>query len=64
MPILWPGIVGGGLAGRFNLFPNEFCALRDGDGPPALEGVPKASELRDVRVRRLGDDLALEGAIG
>jgi hypothetical protein len=35
-----------------------------GDGPVALEGVPKASDLHDVRVRRLGEDLALEGAIG
>jgi len=35
-----------------------------GDGPPALEGVPKASDLHDFRVRRLGNDLALEGALG
>jgi diaminohydroxyphosphoribosylaminopyrimidine deaminase/5-amino-6-(5-phosphoribosylamino)uracil reductase len=32
-----------------------------GDGSPALEGVTKVSELRDVRVRRLGADIALEG---
>ena len=35
--------------------------IAGGDGPPALEGVASASELRDVRVRRLGPDLAIEG---
>ena len=35
-----------------------------GDGPPALEGVPKATDLREMRVRKLGDDLALEGVLG
>src|SRR5437870_4683289 len=34
-----------------------------GDGPPALAGVPSAANLRDVRLRRLGDDLAIEGAL-
>src|SRR2546428_4558731 len=35
--------------------------ISGGRGPPALEGVASASELRDVRVRRLGPDLAIEG---
>jgi hypothetical protein len=36
-------------------------AVAGGDGPPALEGVTKVSELRDVRIRKLGADIALEG---
>jgi diaminohydroxyphosphoribosylaminopyrimidine deaminase/5-amino-6-(5-phosphoribosylamino)uracil reductase len=54
-------LVRGGLADRVLLL---LSPVAGGDGPPALEGVPKASDLRDVRVRRLGDDLALEGALG
>jgi len=50
----------GGLADRVLLL---FSPVAGGDGPPALEGVPKASDLHDVRVRKLGDDLALEGAL-
>jgi diaminohydroxyphosphoribosylaminopyrimidine deaminase / 5-amino-6-(5-phosphoribosylamino)uracil reductase len=48
----------GGLADRvlFLLSP-----VAGGDGPPALEGVTKVSELRDVRIRKLGADIALEG---
>jgi diaminohydroxyphosphoribosylaminopyrimidine deaminase / 5-amino-6-(5-phosphoribosylamino)uracil reductase len=48
----------GGLADRvlFLLSP-----VAGGDGPPALEGVTKVSELRDVRTRKLGADIALEG---
>jgi len=37
--------------------------LAGGDGPPALEGVPSATDLRDLRLRRLGGDLAIEGAL-
>jgi diaminohydroxyphosphoribosylaminopyrimidine deaminase/5-amino-6-(5-phosphoribosylamino)uracil reductase len=54
-------LVRGGLADRVLLLVSPVAG---GDGPVALEGVPKASELHDVRVRRLGADLALEGAIG
>jgi diaminohydroxyphosphoribosylaminopyrimidine deaminase / 5-amino-6-(5-phosphoribosylamino)uracil reductase len=54
-------LVRGGLADRVLLL---FSPVAGGDGPPALEGVPKASDLHDVRVRKLGDDLALEGALG
>src|SRR5947207_1452726 len=54
-------LVRGGLADRVLLL---FSPVAGGDGPPALEGVPKASELHDVRVRKLGDDFALEGALG
>jgi diaminohydroxyphosphoribosylaminopyrimidine deaminase/5-amino-6-(5-phosphoribosylamino)uracil reductase len=32
-----------------------------GDGPAALAGVADTADLRNVRVRRLGDDVAIEG---
>lgn len=38
--------------------------IAGGDGPPALESVTNAADLHDVRVRRLGDDVLLEGALG
>jgi diaminohydroxyphosphoribosylaminopyrimidine deaminase/5-amino-6-(5-phosphoribosylamino)uracil reductase len=53
-------LVRGGLADRVLLLVSPIAG---GDGPPALEGVPKASELRDVRARKLGDDLAIEGSL-
>ena len=49
-----------GLADRVLLL---ISPIAGGDGPPALEGVPKASDLHDVRVRKLGADLAVEGAL-
>lgn len=54
-------LVRGGLADRVLIL---FSPVAGGDGPPALEGVPKASDLHDVRVRKLGADLALEGTLG
>jgi diaminohydroxyphosphoribosylaminopyrimidine deaminase/5-amino-6-(5-phosphoribosylamino)uracil reductase len=54
-------LVRDGLADRVLLLVSPVAG---GDGPPALEGVPKASELHDVRVRKLGADLALEGTLG
>jgi diaminohydroxyphosphoribosylaminopyrimidine deaminase/5-amino-6-(5-phosphoribosylamino)uracil reductase len=53
-------LVRGGLADRVLLL---LSPVAGGDGPPALEGVPKASDLHDVRVRKLGNDLALEGVL-
>lgn len=37
--------------------------IAGGDGPPALESVTAAADLKDVRVRRLGDDILLEGTL-
>jgi diaminohydroxyphosphoribosylaminopyrimidine deaminase/5-amino-6-(5-phosphoribosylamino)uracil reductase len=54
-------LVRGGLADRVLLL---LSPLAGGDGAPALEGVPSASQLHDVRVRRLGEDLALDGVLG
>ncbi len=60
-PHIAGALVREGLADRVLLLVSPVAG---GDGPPALEGVPKASDLHDVRVRRLGEDLALEGALG
>jgi len=54
-------LVRGGLADRVLLL---ISPVAGGDGPPALEGVPKTSDLHHVRVRKLGADLALEGTLG
>jgi diaminohydroxyphosphoribosylaminopyrimidine deaminase/5-amino-6-(5-phosphoribosylamino)uracil reductase len=60
-----PGVAGalvrGGLADRLLML---LSPIAGGDGPPALESVPAASDLRDVRVRKLGDDVALEATLG
>ena len=61
VPHVAGALVRGGLADRVLLLVSPVAG---GDGPPALEGVPKASDLRDLRVRKLGDDLALEGVLG
>ena len=54
-------LVRDGLADRmlFILSP-----VAGGDGPPALDGVPKASDLQDVRVRKVGADFMFEGTLG
>jgi len=54
-------LVRDGLADRLLVL---FSPVAGGDGPPTLEGVPKASDLHDVRVRKLGDDLVFEGTLG
>jgi diaminohydroxyphosphoribosylaminopyrimidine deaminase/5-amino-6-(5-phosphoribosylamino)uracil reductase len=60
-PSVAGALVRGGLADRVLLL---LSPVAGGDGPPALEGVPKASELHDLRLRKLGEDLALEGTLG
>ncbi len=37
--------------------------IAGGDGPPALAGVTDTAELKNVRVRRFGEDIAVEGDI-
>ena len=37
--------------------------IAGGEGPPAFDGVAGAADLHDVRVRRLGDDVAVEGTL-
>ncbi|HUG07202.1 MAG TPA: bifunctional diaminohydroxyphosphoribosylaminopyrimidine deaminase/5-amino-6-(5-phosphoribosylamino)uracil reductase RibD, partial [Candidatus Limnocylindria bacterium] len=52
------GLVRAGLADRFMIIT---APIVGGDGPPALAGVVDTTGLRNVRVRRLGDDVAIEG---
>jgi diaminohydroxyphosphoribosylaminopyrimidine deaminase/5-amino-6-(5-phosphoribosylamino)uracil reductase len=51
-------LVRGGLADRLMIIT---APLAGGDGPPAFAGVTGTSELKNVRVRRLGEDVAIEG---
>ena len=51
-------LIGAGLADRLLLIAAPIAA---GDGASALEGLGRLVELRSLRVRRLGDDVAMEG---
>ena len=51
-------LVRGGLADRLMIIT---APIAGGDGPPAFAGVTGASELKNVRVRRFGEDVAIEG---
>jgi diaminohydroxyphosphoribosylaminopyrimidine deaminase/5-amino-6-(5-phosphoribosylamino)uracil reductase len=53
-------LVRAGLADRLLLLVSPVAG---GDGPPALSGVGAPSALRDLRVRKLGEDIAMEGSI-
>jgi diaminohydroxyphosphoribosylaminopyrimidine deaminase/5-amino-6-(5-phosphoribosylamino)uracil reductase len=53
-------LVRGGLADRVLII---MSPVAGGDGPPALEGVANPSDLHDVRIRKVGADLALEGTL-
>src|SRR6202158_3011106 len=47
-----------GLAGRLPLIT---APIAGGGGPPALAGVADVAELKNTRVRRYGEDVAIEG---
>lgn len=47
-----------GLADRLMIITGSIAG---GDGPPALAGVTDTTELKNVRVRRFGEDVAIEG---
>jgi diaminohydroxyphosphoribosylaminopyrimidine deaminase/5-amino-6-(5-phosphoribosylamino)uracil reductase len=51
-------LVRGGLADRLMIIT---APIAGGDGPPALAGVTNIAELKHVRVRRLGEDVSIEG---
>lgn len=51
-------LVRAGLADRLMIIT---APIAGGDGPSALAGVTNAAELKNVRVRRLGEDVAIEG---
>jgi len=59
-PKIASGLVAGGLAGRLMLIQ---APLVGGDGPNALDGIGKVVDLRSMTVRRLGDDVMLEGEL-
>jgi diaminohydroxyphosphoribosylaminopyrimidine deaminase/5-amino-6-(5-phosphoribosylamino)uracil reductase len=51
-------LVRAGLADRLMIIT---APIAGGDGPPALAGVANIAELKNLRVRRFGDDVAIEG---
>ncbi len=51
-------LVRAGLADRLMIIT---APIAGGDGPPALAGVTDTTELKNVRVRRFGEDVAIEG---
>ena len=57
-PRLAGALVRGGLADRLMIIT---APIAGGDGPPALAGVTDTTELKNLRVRRFGEDVALEG---
>lgn len=59
-PTIASGLVAGGLADRLMIIT---APIAGGGGPAALDGLGKTVDLRDLRVRRLGDDVAIEGEV-
>ena len=59
-PKIASGLLASGLADRLMLIQ---APLAGGDGPSALDGLGKVVDLRSLTVRRLGDDVMLEGEI-
>ncbi|MDQ2951484.1 MAG: bifunctional diaminohydroxyphosphoribosylaminopyrimidine deaminase/5-amino-6-(5-phosphoribosylamino)uracil reductase RibD [Chloroflexota bacterium] len=59
-PKLASRLVATGLADRLMLIQ---APVAGGDGPSALDGLGKVVDLRSLRVRRLGDDVAMEGEL-
>jgi diaminohydroxyphosphoribosylaminopyrimidine deaminase/5-amino-6-(5-phosphoribosylamino)uracil reductase len=53
-------LVGTGLADRLLLIT---APIATGDGPSAFEGLGRAVELKSMKVRRFGDDVAMEGEL-
>jgi diaminohydroxyphosphoribosylaminopyrimidine deaminase / 5-amino-6-(5-phosphoribosylamino)uracil reductase len=51
-------LVRAGLADRLMIIT---APIAGGEGPPALAGVTDTSALKNVRVRRFGEDVAIEG---
>jgi diaminohydroxyphosphoribosylaminopyrimidine deaminase/5-amino-6-(5-phosphoribosylamino)uracil reductase len=51
-------LVRAGLADRLMIIT---APIAGGEGPPALAGVTDTTELKNVRIRRFGEDVAIEG---
>jgi len=56
-PQIAGALVRGGLADRLMIIT---APIVGGDGPPALAGVADTADLKNVRVRRFGEDVAIE----
>ncbi|HEU5287344.1 MAG TPA: bifunctional diaminohydroxyphosphoribosylaminopyrimidine deaminase/5-amino-6-(5-phosphoribosylamino)uracil reductase RibD, partial [Candidatus Limnocylindria bacterium] len=59
-PKIAGALVSAGLADRLMLIT---APIAGGDGPTALDGIGRSVALRDLRVRRLGEDVAIEGEV-
>lgn len=59
-PKIAGALLAAGLADRLMLIT---APIAGGDGPTALDGIGKSIALRDLRVRRLGEDVAIEGEV-
>ena len=59
-PQIASGLLAAGLADRLMLIT---APIAGGDGPSALDGIQKTVDLKMLRVRRLGEDVALEGEV-
>ena len=59
-PKIAGALVASGLADRLLLIA---APIAGGDGPSALDGIGRSVDLTKLRVRRLGEDVALEGEI-
>ena len=57
-PHIAGALVRAGLADRLMIIT---APIAGGDGPPALAGVADIAELKNTRVRRYGEDVAIEG---
>ncbi len=59
-PQIAGALVAAGLADRLMIIT---APIAGGGGPSALDGLERSIELRRVRVRRLGEDVAIEGEV-
>jgi diaminohydroxyphosphoribosylaminopyrimidine deaminase/5-amino-6-(5-phosphoribosylamino)uracil reductase len=57
-PTIASRLVGSGLADRLMLIT---APIATGEGPTAFDGLGRTVELKSLRVRRFGDDVAMEG---
>ncbi|HUQ41090.1 MAG TPA: bifunctional diaminohydroxyphosphoribosylaminopyrimidine deaminase/5-amino-6-(5-phosphoribosylamino)uracil reductase RibD [Candidatus Limnocylindrales bacterium] len=59
-PTIASRLLGDGLADRLMLIQ---APVAGGGGPSALNGLSRVIDLRDLRIRRLGSDVAMEGEL-
>ena len=59
-PNITSALLTAGLADRLMLIQSPIAG---GDGPNALDGIGKVVDLKGLRVRRMGDDVVMEGEL-